>query len=61
MSIRPFPPHLLLLRGEDRTEAIKNFEYVKGKPLVRITFKSGKTYTYNSAEVIEAILDNFAG
>ncbi len=48
--MRPFPPHLLLLKGEDRTEEIKNFEYVKGKPLVKITFKSGKTYTYSSAE-----------
>ncbi len=45
------PKNLIVLKDEDKTEVIKNFEYLKGTRKVRITFNSGKSYDYNNVNV----------
>lgn len=45
------PNNLIIVKGEDKTTDIKNFNYLKGIRKVRITFKSGKSYDYNNANV----------
>lgn len=47
--MKTYPSHLLLLKGEDRTEEIANFKYEKGRPFVFITFRSGGTFKYSSS------------
>ena len=42
--------HLILVKGEDRTEAISSCIYDKGK--WHITFGKGKTYSYNYLNVV---------
>ena len=44
-----YPSHLLLLKGEDKTEDVKNFEYDKRTPFVFVTFRNGKTFKYKSS------------
>lgn len=51
--------HLILLKGEDRTEAVSHCAYENGK--WQVAFKNGKTYSYNYHNVQwlknEALID----
>ena len=42
--------HLILVKGEDKTEAISSCKYQNGK--WHITFEKGKTYSYNYLNVV---------
>lgn len=39
--MKKYPSHLILLKGEDRTAEVAKFTYEKGRPFVRVTFRSG--------------------
>ena len=40
-AMKTYPSHLLLLKGEDRTEEIANFKYEKGRPFAFRSKASG--------------------
>lgn len=47
--MKKYPSHLILLKGEDKTEEVKNFEYDKSRPFVLVRFRSGGTFKYKSS------------
>ncbi len=49
--IKNYLNYLVLIDGEDKTFEITGFRYERKKPLIRIRFKNGKTYAFNSQNV----------
>ncbi len=47
-----FLRNLILVKGEDKTASILSWEFDKYKPIVFITFNNGKSYPYNTHDVI---------
>ena len=47
--MKKYPSHLILLKGEDRTEEVAKFTYEKGRPFVRVTFRSGGSFRYSAS------------
>lgn len=44
--------NLIIVKGEDKTSSILSFVFEKQKPVVWITYNSGKKYPYNTADVL---------
>ena len=49
--MKKYPSHLILLKGEDKTEEIKKFEYEKNSPFVRVTFQNNKSFRYSASNL----------
>lgn len=49
--MKRYPSHLILLKGEDKTEEIKKFEYEKNSPFVRVTFQNNKSFRYSASNL----------
>lgn len=47
--MKKYPSHLILLKGEDKTEEVSSFKYEKGKPFVIVNFRNGSTFRYSSS------------
>ena len=47
--MKKYPSHLILLKGEDKTEEVSSFKYEKGRPFVIVTFRNGSTFKYSSS------------
>lgn len=47
--MKKYPSHLILLKGEDRTAEVAKFTYEKGRPFVRVTFRSGGSFRYSAS------------
>lgn len=47
--MKRYPSHLILLKGEDRTAEVAKFTYEKGRPFVRVTFRSGGSFRYSAS------------
>lgn len=47
--MKKYPSHLILLKGEDKTEEVSSFKYEKGRPFVIVTFRNGSTFRYSSS------------
>ncbi len=47
--MKTYPSHLILLKGEDKTEDVKHFEYDEKNPFVFVTFRSGGPFKYKSS------------
>lgn len=45
------PKHLIVIKGEDKTADVDDFNYLNGTRKVQITFKSGRSYNYNNLNV----------
>ena len=43
--------NLILIKGEDKTSSIVSWRFDNYKPIVYITYKQGKSYTYNAHDV----------
>lgn len=44
--------NLILVKGEDKTSSIQSWEFDRYKPVVFITFTNGKSYPYNTNDVL---------
>ena len=44
--------NLIIIKGEDKTASIRNFAFEQHKPVVWITYNSGRQYPYNTDDVI---------
>ena len=47
--MKKYPSHLILLKGEYKTEEVSSFKYEKGRPFVIVTFRNGSTFKYSSS------------
>lgn len=47
--MKRYPAHLILLKGEDQTAEVAKFTYEKGRPFVRVTFRSGGSFRYSAS------------
>lgn len=47
-----FQKNLIIVKGEDKTASIQSWEFDRYKPVVFITYSNGKSYPYNTNDVL---------